>query len=75
MKAHRGLRFVLALMSAAVYGYATWLKVASSHESAGAWLIGVPVALILISRLTYLHLRYLSVRKGRQSSRREPDPD
>lgn len=68
MKAHRGLRVTLALISAVGYGYATWLKVSSSHESAGAWLIGVPVALILISGLTYLSLRYRRARAGRQSA-------
>jgi hypothetical protein len=67
MKGNRTLRVVLALISAVAYGAATWTKLASSHYSTGAWLIGTPVALILIFGITYLLLR------GRQSAKSPPN--
>jgi predicted ABC-type exoprotein transport system permease subunit len=72
MKAHRGVRLTLALLATAAYGYATWLKISSSHESAGAWLVGVPVTLILILGLTYLRLRHIRNRRERREA--EPPP-
>ncbi len=58
------MQVALALIAAAAYGYATWLKSGSSHYSVGAWLIGTPVAVILILGFTYLRLRYLRARKA-----------
>jgi hypothetical protein len=65
MRAHKSLRITLALVSAAAFGYATWLKASSGKAGVGAYLIGVPVTILLIVGLTYLRLRYVRRRKDR----------